>query len=74
MWYVELIRGLPAILQLFIIFFGFTQIGINFSPLQAAIIWLVAYGTGYAVEIFRSGIMDVAQGQRERLLYRRLLQ
>ncbi|QQE79041.1 amino acid ABC transporter permease [Alicyclobacillus sp. SO9] len=64
-WYVELIRGLPAILQLFIIFFGFTQVGINFSPLQAALIWLVAYGTGYAVEIFRSGIMDVAQGQRE---------
>ncbi len=64
-WYVELIRGLPAILQLFIIFFGLTQVGINLSPLTAALIWLVAYGTGYAVEIFRSGIMDVAQGQRE---------
>lgn len=64
-WYVELIRGLPAILQLFIIFFGLTQIGINLSPIEAAMIWLVAYGTGYAVEIFRSGIMDVAQGQRE---------
>ncbi|KPV43093.1 amino acid ABC transporter permease [Alicyclobacillus ferrooxydans] len=64
-WYVEIIRGLPAILQLFIIFFGLTQIGINLSPLTAGLIWLVAYGTGYAVEIFRSGIMDVAQGQRE---------
>lgn len=64
-WYVEIIRGLPAILQLFIIFFGLTQIGINLSPMSAAVIWLVAYGTGYAVEIFRSGIMDVAEGQRE---------
>lgn len=64
-WYVELIRGLPAILQLFILFFGLTQIGIKLSPLTAALIWLVAYGVGYAVEIFRSGIMDVAHGQRE---------
>lgn len=64
-WYVELIRGLPAILQLFIIFFGLTQIGINLSPLAAGLIWLIAYGVGYAVEIFRSGIMDVADGQRE---------
>lgn len=64
-WYVEIIRGLPAILQLFIIFFGFQQFGIMFSPLTAALLWLVAYGVGYAVEIFRSGIMDVAQGQRE---------
>ncbi|MCL5116678.1 MAG: amino acid ABC transporter permease [Firmicutes bacterium] len=64
-WYVEIIRGLPAILQLFIIYFGFDQIGIHFSPLMAALIWLVAYGVGYAVEIFRAGLMDVAQGQRE---------
>jgi len=64
-WYVEVIRGLPAILQLFIVYFGFTQWGINFSPLTAALIWLVAYGTGYAVEIFRSGIMEIPVGQRE---------
>ncbi len=64
-WYVEVIRGLPAILQLFIIYFGFQQFGILFSPLTAALIWLIAYGVGYAVEIFRAGIMEVAQGQRE---------
>ncbi len=64
-WYVEIIRGLPAILQLFIIYYGFTQWGIDFSPLTAALIWLVAYGTGYGVEIFRSGIIDVPQGQWE---------
>ncbi len=64
-WYVELIRGLPAILQLFILYFGLNQVGITFSPLAAALIWLVLYGVGYAVEIFRSGIMAVAQGQRE---------
>ncbi len=64
-WYVEIIRGFPAIVQLFIIFFGLQQFGIMLSPLTAAMIWLVAYGVGYAVEIFRSGIMDVAEGQWE---------
>lgn len=64
-WYVELIRGLPAILQLFLIFFGLTQFGIDLSPFSAAVLWLVAYGTGYAVEIFRAGIMEVPPGQRE---------
>lgn len=64
-WYVEVIRGLPAILQLFIIYFGFQQFGIFFSPLTAALLWLIAYGVGYAVEIFRAGILEVSSGQRE---------
>ncbi|PSR32487.1 MAG: hypothetical protein C7B46_14040 [Sulfobacillus benefaciens] len=64
-WYVELIRGLPPILQLFVLFFGLSQFGIDLNPLSAAIIWLVAYGAGYAVEVFRAGIMDVAEGQHE---------
>ena len=64
-WYVELIRGVPPILQLFLIFFGLSQFGIDLSPMSAAIIWLVAYGTGYTVEVFRAGMMDVSEGQYE---------
>lgn len=65
MAYVELIRGLPPILQLFIIYFGLTQFGIDLPPFTAALVWLVIYGTGYAVEVFRAGIQGVADGQRE---------
>lgn len=64
-WYVEIIRGLPAILQLFFLYYGLQQFGIALSTLQAALLWLIAYGVGYAVEIFRSGLMEVRQGQRE---------
>lgn len=64
-WYVEVIRGLPAILQLFLIFLGLTQFGVNLSPLTAGMIWLVAYGTGYMVEVFRASIMEVGAGQHE---------
>lgn len=63
--YVELVRGLPQILQLFIIFFGLTQFGIDLSPFEAALIWLVIYGGAYATEIFRAGIGGVPEGQRE---------
>lgn len=63
--YVEIIRGLPAILQLFIIYFGLTQFGVDLQPFTAAVIWLVLYGTGYAVEIFRAGIEGVHFGQSE---------
>ena len=57
-WYVEIIRGLPAILQLFIIYFGFDQIGIHFSRVTqivgASALPMLALGTislrtGYAM-------------------------
>lgn len=64
-WFVEIIRGLPEILQLFILFFGLTQFGIDLSPLTAAFIWMCVYGAGYAVEIFRGGLTDIPPGQYE---------
>lgn len=63
--YVELIRGLPEILQLFVLYFGLTQFGIDLSPFQAAGIWMCVYGTGYAIEIFRAGFAAVPHGQHE---------
>lgn len=63
--YVEVVRGTPQILQLFIIFFGLTQYGVNLSPFLAAAIWLVLYGGAYAIETFRAGILSVPEAQRE---------
>ncbi len=63
--YVETIRGLPAILQLFILYFGLTQFGVDIPAYWAAFLWLCLYGTGYAVEIFRAGLQGIPQGQHE---------
>lgn len=63
--YVELVRGLPAILQLFVLYFGLTQFGFALSSLTAALIWMCFYGTGYAIEIFRAGLCAVPDGQHE---------
>src|SRR3954464_2192479 len=38
--YIELIRGTPALTQLFIIYFGFADIGLAMPPLMAAIVGL----------------------------------
>jgi len=38
--YVEFFRGTPALVQLFVIYFGFPDLGYQPSPLQAAIVGL----------------------------------
>ena len=63
--YVELIRGLPAILQLFILYFGLTQFGLNIPAYWAAFLWMCLYGIGYAIEIYRAGLQSVHAGQHE---------
>lgn len=63
--YIELMRGLPPILQLFIIYFGLEQVQLYLSSYMAAIVWLVLLGSGYSAEVFRAGILGVAKGQSE---------
>jgi polar amino acid transport system permease protein len=63
--YIELMRGLPPILQLFILYFGLEQVGIYFSAFAAALWWLLLLGGGYAAEVFRGGLEGVEAGQKE---------
>lgn len=61
--YIELIRGTPLLVQLFIIYFGFPQIGILFSPLQAALVGLSINSAAYQAEYLRGAIQSVEGGQ-----------
>jgi His/Glu/Gln/Arg/opine family amino acid ABC transporter permease subunit len=63
--YIELIRGTPPLIQLYVLYFGLTQYGVNLSPTTAGLIWLSVYGTAYAVEIFRAGLVGIPHGQEE---------
>lgn len=63
--YIELIRATPALLQLFIIYFGLTSFGLRLDPFTAASITLSLVGGAYAAEIFRAGIEAVDTGQFE---------
>jgi polar amino acid transport system permease protein/cystine transport system permease protein len=66
--YVELMRGTPALTQLFIIYFGLSDVGLSFPPFAAAIIGLGANGAAYLSEVFRAGITAIHRGQTEAAL------
>ena len=63
--YVELFRGTPALVQLFILYFGLTAVGIEFSSFQAAMIGLGLNASAYLSEVYRAGIEAVPKGQYE---------
>lgn len=62
---VDLIRGVPVIVWLFVLKFGLTIGDFRFTPLQAAIVGLGVVSMAYLAEIYRGGIQGVAQGQHE---------
>jgi len=62
---VNLIRGLPIIVQLFYIYFVLPDIGIHLTAFQAGVIGLGIAYSAYQAENFRAGIEAVDPGQRE---------
>ncbi len=63
--YVELVRNTPLLVQLFIFFFALPSIGIQLSPISAAVLALVFNNGAYMTEIVRAGIENVHRSQRE---------
>ncbi|AMO98005.1 amino ABC transporter, permease, 3-TM region, His/Glu/Gln/Arg/opine family domain protein [Collimonas arenae] len=63
--FINIIRGLPIIVQLFYIYFVLPELGIQLSAFQAGVIGLgIAYSV-YQAENFRAGIEAVDPGQIE---------
>jgi polar amino acid transport system substrate-binding protein len=66
--YVEVIRGTPLLIQLFLIYYALPQLGIRLNPFIAAILGL---GLNYAAseaENYRAGIQSIPRGQTEAAL------
>lgn len=63
--FLEVVRGTPPLIQLFIVYFGLTQYGIFLTSTVAGVLWLSIYGTAYATEVFRAGFTGVPHGQTE---------
>ena len=62
---VNLIRGIPIIVQLFYIYFVLPELGLALTALQAGIIGLGIAYSAYQAENFRAGIEAVDPGQIE---------
>ena len=66
--YISVFRGVPTVVQLFIIYFGLPQLFLsmpNLSAMSAAIIGLSFKEASYLAEIFRAALDSVDSGQIE---------
>lgn len=63
--YVELSRGTPLLIQLFLIYFGLTKVGLKMDAEVAAVVGLTFLGGSYMAEVFRAGFESVAVIQIE---------
>jgi polar amino acid transport system permease protein len=61
--YIEVIRGTPLLVQLFIIYFGLPSVGVVFSALQAALLGLAINSGAYQAEYLRGSIQSIESGQ-----------
>lgn len=66
--YIELIRGTPLLIQLFLIFYGLPHLGIRLSPMLAAIAGLALNYSAYEAENYRAGIQAIPRTQMEAAL------
>ncbi|MCE0492721.1 amino acid ABC transporter permease [Vibrio salinus] len=62
--YVEIIRGTPLLVQIFIVYF-FIGTVLNLDRFTAGVVALSIFTGAYVVEIIRAGIQSVAVGQME---------
>ncbi len=63
--YIEIIRGTPFLVQLFVLYYGGPLLGLRLDALPAGILGLSVYGSPYFAEIFRAGYLAVPTGQLE---------
>ncbi|WP_035525533.1 amino acid ABC transporter permease [Paraburkholderia sacchari] len=62
-FYTSLFRGLPLLMQIFILYLGLPQLGYVVDPIPAGVTALsLCYGA-YMTEIFRAGIQSIPHGQ-----------
>jgi polar amino acid transport system permease protein len=66
--YIEVIRGTPFLIQLFLLYSGGPMIGLRLEATTAGILGLGLYGAACFAEIFRGGWLAVPKGQVEAAL------
>lgn len=63
--YVNIVRGTPLFLQIYIAFFGLPLAGINIPNFPLGVIVMTLNSGAYMCEIFRAGIQSISKGQSE---------
>ena len=61
--YEKVLRGIPLLVLLFLIYFGLSQIGVNLDAFTAAVIGLGLRSSAYQAQIYRGAINSIPEGQ-----------
>ena len=62
---IEILRGTPFLVQIFLLYFGGPYIGLRLDPIPAGLLGLSIYGAASYAEIFRAGYASVPPGHSE---------
>jgi His/Glu/Gln/Arg/opine family amino acid ABC transporter permease subunit len=63
--YIQAVRNTPLLIQLYIIYFGFSMAGFGLSGFLSGLLALCLQNGGYVAEIYRGGLQSVSQRQFE---------
>lgn len=63
--YIDLIRSIPPITWLFLIYFGLPQYALRLDSVSASIVGFSVIASAYMAETYRSGLLSIPQGQWE---------
>jgi polar amino acid transport system permease protein len=64
--YIELVRGTPLLVQLYIIYYGLPRLlGVDFGDITLGIVAISLNSAAYVAEIIRGGILSIDKGQME---------
>jgi polar amino acid transport system permease protein len=63
--YIDIVRSIPPITWLFLIYFGLPQYAIRMDSLTAAVVGFSVIASAFFAEIYRSGLLGIDRGQWE---------
>jgi len=66
--YVYFVRGTPALVQIFLVYFALPKIGLELSPFASGVVALAFNSAGFISEIVRAGLQSIDLGQTEAAL------
>lgn len=66
--YVTVVRGVPLLAVLFLLYFGLPGVGVTFDAFTAAMLGLALCFAAQVAEVFRAGMLAIPKGQREAAL------
>jgi len=63
--YIEVVRGTPLLIQLYLLYYGLPNLGIQLNAFVAATLGMGFNYAAYEAEIYRAGLLSVPKGQSD---------